>query len=87
VCRRKAACTAKDVIPGACQLGDLVGRHGKISLPAFGNQSVIFTDFLPLSGKYSVIGRAFAVHVGGAMYCATLKKVRNVQVDLVCVLS
>ena len=69
--------------PGRCELGDLTGKLGTITIPdKVGDKTGkhFWTDArLPLSGAYSVEGKSFVIHVAdrgaGRMACADLLEV------------
>lgn len=67
--------------PFRCELGDLSGKHGKLSIrtQAGGKQKYFFTDIsLPLSGHQTIIGRSITIHDanagGGRLSCADVKQ-------------
>lgn len=49
-----------------CALGDLSGRHGKLTLPMTGGQAMFITDYLSLSKEGSVMGMSLVVEASGA---------------------
>lgn len=49
-----------------CALGDLSGRHGKLTLPMTGGQAMFITDYLPLSKEGSVVGMSLVVDASDA---------------------
>lgn len=58
-----------------CELGDISGRHGPLTLPAVNEGRLFFTDtFLPLGGPYSMEDRSIVVHdrAGKRLACAAL---------------
>lgn len=64
-----------------CEIGDLSGKHGKISIrePGGGKQKYFFSDLqLPLSGPQSIVGRSITIHDansgGGRLSCADVRK-------------
>lgn len=62
-----------------CALGDLSGRHGKISLPATGAGALFVNDYLPLSGDDSIIGKSLVLEASGTTpaACANIDAVAS----------
>eukprot|EP00050_Salpingoeca_kvevrii_P016701 m.57838 g.57838 ORF g.57838 m.57838 type:complete len:744 (+) comp7106_c0_seq1:171-2402(+) len=82
----------------ACEVGDLAGKHGTITIGATqGSAAVMFTDLLlPLSGPDSIVGRSITVHSGSTrLSCGTVgsshhsggssDEDRNIGIAVACV--
>ena len=76
--------------PLRCEVGDLSGKHGKLSVRSATNgmQRAFFTDVdLPLSGPLSIVGKSVVIHEanngGGRLSCANIYEVpeRKVKVS------
>ncbi|TFJ85698.1 hypothetical protein NSK_003205 [Nannochloropsis salina CCMP1776] len=71
------ACSHLNTSPfNSCALGDLSGRHGTLAVPATDAQALFITDFLPLSGDQSVIGKSLVIEETGTTpaACANIIK-------------
>eukprot|EP00117_Sycon_ciliatum_P048323 scpid32648/ scgid2310/ Superoxide dismutase [Cu-Zn] len=77
-------CNAHDQM--RCELGDASGKSSPLDFMATGSNRFVYTDvFLPLQGRFSVLGRSVVVHTANAgaprLACATIEPYadRNAQ--------
>lgn len=78
-------CSASN--PLRCELGDLSGKHGKLSVRAASGimQRDFFTDIdLPLTGDLNILGRSIVIHAanssGARLSCANIYTIPNRKV-------